>query len=99
MSRRTKGVIDRTIAGIRVSRVSSTTMFQGVELPGADTPGRRLGKEKLGAGCWRAQSGAAASRSKRTKRQGPRKLFARQLNGFLRLLPCSGIRPIIAQAG
>src|ERR1039457_3442834 len=65
MSRRTKGVIESTMAGIRVSSVSSTTMFQGAELPGAEAPGRRPGKEKLGAARARAQSGAAARNRRR----------------------------------
>src|ERR1035438_3037809 len=49
MSRRTKGVIESTMAGIRVSSVSSTTMFQGAELPGAEAPGRRPGKGEAGS--------------------------------------------------
>ena len=64
MIRRTKGVIERTMAGIMVSRVSSTTMFQGAELLDAAPPGKRPGIEKPGAACERAQSGAAAIRIK-----------------------------------
>src|SRR5271157_565374 len=66
MSRRTNGVIESTMAGIRVRSVSNRTMFQGAELPGA-APGSRPGKEVPGAGCGRAQSRSDAARSTGTK--------------------------------
>src|SRR5208282_20114 len=69
MSRRTKGVIESTMAGIRVSSVSSTTMFQGAEPPGAEAPGKRPGREKPGAARGRAQSGAAARNRRRETRE------------------------------
>src|SRR5258708_17031609 len=102
------------MAGIRVSRVSSTTMFQDTEPLGA-APGKRPGRERPGAACGRAQSGAAATRSKRTRpqdlrRDGFRKdelrkddLSKARINFFLRflfrLLRRWKIRPAIAKAG
>src|SRR5258708_5534639 len=97
------------MAGIRVSRVSSTTMFQGTEPPGA-APGKRPGRERPGAACGRAQSGAAAMSSNRTRPQdlrmdGLRKddLSKARINFFLRslfrLLRHWQIRPAISTAG
>src|SRR4030088_3199035 len=101
------------MAGIRVSSVSNTTMFQGTEPPGA-APGKRPGRERMGTACGRAQSGAGARRSKRTKPQDRRsdglrknEIGKARINffpGFLlqllrRLHRRWRIRPAIAQAG
>src|ERR1022692_1719613 len=115
MSRRTKGVIESTMAGIRVGSVSRTTMFQGAELPradlrGAEAPGRRPGKEKLGAARARAQSGAAArNRRRETGEVRKNELWKNEvwqftefinqlLKVFLRLVRRWPIRPAIAPA-
>src|ERR1700689_5447303 len=81
MSRRTKGVIDRTIAGIMVSSVSRITMFHEAELPGAEAPGKTPGRDN--PGCEPAKSGEAIAGSRKASRQMMRralfKLFLRHL--------------------
>src|SRR5580658_8040572 len=106
MSRRTKGVIESTMAGIKVSRVSSKTMFQGAELPGA-APGRRPGSESPDAGAARAQSGAAAANRRTTRPQiRERELLSGKKSKarinfflFLRHFQRRRIRPPSAPAG
>jgi len=100
MSRRTNGVIDKTMAGINVSSVSSTTMFQGAELPGADPPGKRPGSDKSGAARGCAQSGAAVATSKtKSNRRRPIELRRERISWLLRILRPGRIRPAAVPEG